>query len=120
MTRSHYDIGANLVNFLVERSIIYLSSEVSFTELPVKKGKGSEDRRIIAACVKVVFLVVRWSPVLLFKMGWLQRLTPDNQRKQKLKALSISFLSVELFHNLSRQYYIKKFLYLCSERTADY
>jgi hypothetical protein len=64
-------IGANLVHFLVERSIRYLSSEVSFTELPVKKGKGSEDRRIIAACVKVVFLVVRWSPVLLFKMGWL-------------------------------------------------
>lgn len=40
--RSHYYIGANLVNFLVERGLIHLSSEVSFTELSVvnKKGQG--------------------------------------------------------------------------------
>lgn len=52
VTRSNYAIGANLVNFLVERELISLSSEVSFTELPVvkKKGKGYIPLNCYAMC----------------------------------------------------------------------
>ena len=39
--QGNYAIGANLVNFLVERELISLSSEVSFTELPAAKKKGA-------------------------------------------------------------------------------
>lgn len=42
VTSSHYAIGAHLVNFLVDRKWIYLSSEVSFTEIPVSKKKGKK------------------------------------------------------------------------------
>ena len=42
VTRRNYVIGASLVNFMVERELIHLSSDVSFTEVPGlnKNGKG--------------------------------------------------------------------------------
>lgn len=52
VTRSNYAIGTHLVNMLVEREFISLSSEVSFTELPVakKKGKGYIPINCYAMC----------------------------------------------------------------------
>ncbi|YP_005090363.1 DNA-dependent RNA polymerase (mitochondrion) [Phoenix dactylifera] len=52
VTRTHYAIGVHLVNFLVERGLIHLSSEVSFTEVPVvnKKGKGYIPINCYAMC----------------------------------------------------------------------
>lgn len=51
VTRSHYAIGVSLVEFLVDRKLITLKTEESYTEvLPVSKKKGYIPLNCYAMC----------------------------------------------------------------------